>query len=382
MAAVIVIVIPVLTFIATAFLHQSVLGNYGMIVRWQAHRYLLRQSMSFYADEFAGRVAAKVMQTSLAVRDAAVTILEVLVFVVVYFVGAMVVVASFDWRLSLPFMVWLLAYIAVLKYFLPKMSRVARMQANARSLMTGRVVDSYTNISTVKLFSHASREEDYARESMDEFLQTVHPQMRFSTQFEFILQLLNGLLLCGAGGVGIWLWINGLSGIGGLAVAVALVLRLNGMAHWIMWETARLFENIGIIHDGMDMLTIRQSVVDAPGAGELTVSKGGIHFDQVKFHYGKDTGVIDDISLAVKPGEKVGLVGRSGAGKTTLTNVLLRFYDLEAGKILIDGQDISMVTQDAHRRCCREWSGATKKYPGSPRRCLPRRLSCVTIEMS
>ena len=322
------------------------------------------------------------MQTSLAVRDAAVTILEVLVFVVVYFVGAMVVVASFDWRLSLPFMVWLLAYIAVLKYFLPKMSRVARMQANARSLMTGRVVDSYTNISTVKLFSHASREEDYARESMDEFLQTVHPQMRFSTQFEFILQLLNGLLLCGAGGVGIWLWINGLSGIGGLAVAVALVLRLNGMAHWIMWETARLFENIGIIHDGMDMLTIRQSVVDAPGAGELTVSKGGIHFDQVKFHYGKDTGVIDDISLAVKPGEKVGLVGRSGAGKTTLTNVLLRFYDLEAGKILIDGQDISMVTQDSlrgkHRR------GDPGYFFVAPLHSRQHRLwaSCVTIEMS
>ncbi len=348
-AAIIMVLLPALSLVHGMLLHQSVLGNYGMIMRWQFHRLLLRQSMAFFADEFAGRVATKVMQTSLAVRDAAMVMLDVLVFVSVYFLGALVLVFSFHWAMAVPFVLWLVGYVAILRYFMPRMARIARKQADARSEMTGRVVDSYTNISTVKLFSHAAREETYARDAMDVFLRTVHPQMRLSTLFEICLNILNGALLTAAGGVGIWLWLNELSGPGALAVAVALVLRLQGMSHWIMWEIARLFEHLGVIRDGMNMLSQPMAVTDTPDAGELTVGNGRICFENVRFHYGKETGVIERLSLAIEPGEKIGLVGRSGAGKTTLTNVLLRFYDLEGGRITIGGTDVASVTQDSLR---------------------------------
>ncbi len=349
MAFVIMVVLPGFILLHSLFTFQGMLGNFGMQVRWRSHRYLLRQSMAFFADEFAGRVAAKVMQTSLAVRDAVISILDVFTYVSIYFLGALVLVGSFHWLLAVPFFAWLVCYLLVLRRFLPRMALISRRQADARSLMTGRVVDSYTNINTVKLFSHAAREESYSREAMDEFLMTVHPQMRLSTQLELIMQLLNGALLVGAGAAGIWLWMGQIAGIGALAVAVGLVLRLNGMAHWVMWETARLFENIGVIHDGMTMLAQPHQVTDPVGGKTLKVPKGRIEFDNVRFHYGKKEGVIKQLSLAIKPGEKVGLVGRSGAGKTTLANLLLRFYDLERGCILIDGQDVADVTQDSLR---------------------------------
>jgi len=349
MSAIAVIVIPGMAFLHSALLHQSVLGNFGMIMRWQMHRYLLRQSMSFFADEFAGRVATKVMQTSLALRDASVTILNVMVFVLVYFFGALVLIATFHWLLVVPFVVWLVLYIIMLRVILPRMARVAKLQADARSQMTGRVVDSYTNITTVKLFAHTDREETYAHGAMDGFLNTVYPQMRLSTSFEFSVQLLNGILLCAAGGIGIWLWMHELAGVGAVAVAMGLVLRMNGMSHWVMWELARLFEALGVVQDGMNMMSKAHLVQDKPNAVMLDAKNKPIHFDAIRFTYGKDGKVMDNLSLKIEPGEKIGLVGRSGAGKTTLTNVLLRFYELAGGAVRIGTDNIADVTQDSLR---------------------------------
>jgi ATP-binding cassette subfamily B multidrug efflux pump len=349
MAFVAVIVIPLLGLLHSLLQLQGMMGNFGMIIRWKMHRYLLRQSMGFFADEFAGRVATKVMQTSLAVRDSVMTLLSVMVFVGVYFAGGMILVGTFHWLLSMPFLAWLIAYGFVLAHYLPRMGEVSKRQADARSLMTGRVVDSYTNITTVKLFAHADREEKYAKDAMDEFLQTVHPQMRLSTQFELWVQFLSGMLLVLAGGVGIWLWMNGQGTIGGVAVAIALVLRLNGMAHWIMWELARFFEALGVVQDGMNMMSKHMAVTDEPDAGSLDASDQPIQFENIRFTYGGEGAVMDKLNLTIAPGEKIGLVGRSGAGKTTLTNILLRFYDVESGKITIGGTDIATIRQDSLR---------------------------------
>ncbi len=349
MIAVAILLIPILSLFHSLLIHQAVLGNYGMIMRWQMHRYLLRQSMAFFADEFAGRIATKVMQTSLALRDATVTILNVMVFVGVYFFGGLILLVSFHWALAIPFLGWLLAYSIALKHFLPRMADVSKRQADARSLMTGRVVDSYTNITTVKLFAHTDREEKYARDAMDTFLQSVHPQMRLSTEFELVVQILNGLLLVGAGGVGIWLWLTDLSTVGGVAVAMGLVLRLNGMAHWIMWELARLFESLGVVQDGMNMMSKAHAVIDKPNAQTIDAKSKSISFDNINFTYGGDGKVMEGLNLEINSGEKIGLVGRSGAGKTTLTNILLRFYDVEGGTIKIGDTDIHDVTQDSLR---------------------------------
>jgi len=349
MIGVAVLLIPVLSLFHSLIIHQAILGNYGMIMRWQMHRYLLRQSMSFFADEFAGRIATKVMQTSLALRDATVTILNVMVFVGVYFLGGLILLTTFHWALAIPFVSWLIVYAFALKYFLPRMSNISKLQADARSIMTGRVVDSYTNITTVKLFAHTDREEKYARDAMDTFLQTVHPQMRLSTEFELAVQILNGLLLVGAGGVGIWLWLGDLSTIGGVAVAMGLVLRLNGMAHWIMWELARLFESLGVVQDGMNMMSKAHAVTNKPNAQTIDAQDKPIIFEDINFTYGGDGNVMEGLNLKIKSGEKIGLVGRSGAGKTTLTNILLRFYDVEGGCIKIGDTNIVNVTQDSLR---------------------------------
>ena len=349
MLLVIVVVLPLLTIVHSLFMHQAILGNYGMIMRWQMHRYLLRQSMSFFADEFAGRVATKVMQTSLALRDATVAILDVMVFVSVYFLGALILVGSFNWMLALPFVGWLVGYLFMLKYFLPRMAVISEKQADARSEMTGRVVDSYTNITTVKLFAHADREETYAREAMNVFLQTVHPQMRLSTGFEFWLQILNGLFLAACGALGIWLWLHEITGVGAVAVAIGLVLRMNGMAHWIMWELARLFESLGVVRDGMNMMSQAHSVRDIPDAETLDAIGKPVLFEDIRFTYDGDGNVMEKLSLEIAAGQKVGLVGRSGAGKTTLTNILLRFYDVEGGAVKIGDQNIASIKQDSLR---------------------------------
>ena len=348
-AAVVLIALPVLSLMLSLVSHQTVMGNYPMRIRWLAHRYLLRQSFGFYQDEFAGRVATKVMQTALGVREAVVKLTDVLVYVCVYFIGGLALVASFDLWIAAPFVVWMILYISMLSVLLPRLHLAAEAQADARSSMTGRVVDSYTNIMTVKLFAHAGREESYARESMDEFMGTVHRMMRLSTWLESFNELLNALLLFSVAFVAIWSWLNDVASVGAIAVAIGLVLRMYGMSHWIMWEMSTLFENLGMAHDGMNTLSKIQSVTDIKDAPQLEVTRGEIKFENVRFHYGKETGVIDNFSLSIQPGEKVGIVGRSGAGKTTLMNILLRLFDLESGRIVIDGQDISQVDQESLR---------------------------------
>ncbi|MEQ1929546.1 MAG: ABC transporter ATP-binding protein [Parvularculaceae bacterium] len=349
MGALILIGLPAAVLFRSLIIHQALLGNLPMSARWRMHSHLLGQSLGFFANEFAGRVAAKVMQTSLAVRETVMKILDVFVYVAVYFTAMIGLIIAADWRLALPLIVWLAVYVLILRYFIPKLRSVSEKQADARAAMTGRIVDSYTNIATVKLFAHGGREAGYARESMDEFLKTVHPQMRLVTQFEVANYINNSIVVFVIAGLSIALWVGGQITIGAIATGIALTLRINGMSQWIMWEVSGLFENIGTVYDGMGTMTRPTDVLDAPEARALTCTKGGIEFDRVKFHYGREEGLIEEFSLKVAPGEKIGLVGRSGAGKSTLVNLLLRFYDVEGGRILIDGEDISRVTQESLR---------------------------------
>ena len=349
MALVILLGLPAAVLLHALLTHQTLMGNYPMRIRWQVHRYLLKQSMTFYQDEFAGRIATKLMQTALAVRECVIKLIDVLNYVTVYFVGALVIVGSADLRLALPFLGWLAAYALLLTYFIPRLGKVGEEQADARSTMTGRVVDSYTNIQTVKLFSHAKRESSYAREGMSLFLGTVHRSMRLVTRLYVSLYCINALLLVSVGALAIQLWLGEAVSIGAVAVALGIVLRLWGMSQWIMWEMSGLFENVGTVQDGIGSISMPRLVEDRPDAKRLVVKEGRIEFDRVGFRYGPEKSVIGNLSLTVKPGEKVGVVGRSGAGKSTLVNLLLRFYDIDGGAIRIDGQDISTVDQDSLR---------------------------------
>lgn len=343
------VVMPLLVVIYSLLVHQTLLGNYPMSIRWLAHRYLLKQSLNFYQDDFAGRVATKVMQTSLAVRETVMKSMDVFVYVTVYFTSMVVMLAAADWRLMIPMIVWLLVYIAIQIYFVPKLKDVASEQADARSTMTGRIVDSYTNIQTVKLFSHSQRETQYAEQGMKGFLNTVYRQMRLVTGFDVAVEISNYILVFSVAALSIYLWLDSAISVGAIAIAVSLALRVNGMSMWIMWEVGALFENMGTVVDGMKTLSKPIDIQDKPNAKDLVVSQGGIQFDNVSFHYGENKGVINHLNLDIKPGEKVGLVGRSGAGKSTLVNLLLRFHDVEEGSIKIDGQNIADVTQDSLR---------------------------------
>lgn len=344
------VVIPLLVLLHSAILHQTLLGNYPMAIRWQAHRYLLKQSLSFYQNDFAGRISTKVMQTSLAVRETVTKILDVMVYVLVYFGSMLYLVAEADGRLVVPLLVWLGLYICMQIYFIPRLKDVASRQADARSDMTGRIVDSYTNISTIKLFSHTSREAEYAKESMQRFLDPVYEQMRLVTWLNVSVQSLNYSLVFSVAATSIWLWTEQAVSIGAIAIAVSLALRLNGMSQWIMWEVSSLFENIGTVADGMTTLAQPQQVVDIEDAKPLAVTGGAISFNNVNFNYSSsDRLILEQLNLQIKPGEKIGLVGRSGAGKSTLVNLLMRFYDIPAGQVLIDGQDISQVGQESLR---------------------------------
>ncbi|MEZ9631372.1 multidrug ABC transporter ATP-binding protein [Vibrio breoganii] len=345
----VLIIMPILVTLHSLVQHQTLLGNYPMSIRWMAHRYLLKQSLSFYQDDFAGRIATKVMQTSLSVRETVMKTLDVFVYVCVYFTSIIVLLAQADYRLMLPMLAWLLAYIGIQIYFVPRLKQVSSEQANARSTMTGRIVDSYTNIATVKLFSHSKRETEYAEEGMEGFLDTVHRQMRLVTGFNVMVEVVNYVLVFAIAAISIMLWMDNAISIGAIAIAISLALRLNGMSMWIMWEVGALFENMGTTVDGMATLSKPIDIKDKQDAKPIQVENGGIHFDDVSFHYGENKGVISNLSLNIKPGEKVGLVGRSGAGKSTLVNLLLRFHDVEGGKISIDRQDISAITQDSLR---------------------------------
>ena len=354
MGALVLLVLPILNFISEAISHQGLRGAFAMRIRWLAHRYVLRQSMDFFHNDYAGRVATKVMQAALGVRDAVMKITEVVVYVTVYFVGALVLVATSDYWLMVPLLVWLSGYALACWYFVPRLGKLSEAQAELRSLVVGRVVDSYTNISTVKLFAHAEREDSYAREGMGWMLESVNKSMRMSTFMTSTLSLLSGILIFMMSGISIYLWHVGAITTGAIAFSIGLTLRLKAMSQWIIWEVAGLFEDIGVIQDSIETVARDRLVTDIPDAKLLVVSKGEIVFDAVRFNYGKAKAegradVVDNFSLTVRAGEKVGLVGRSGAGKSTLANLLLRFYDLESGVILIDGQDISQVAQESLR---------------------------------
>ncbi|QYJ79968.1 ABC transporter ATP-binding protein [Shewanella acanthi] len=349
MSVMVLVVMPLLVLFHSLIMHQTLLGNYPMSIRWLAHRYLLKQSVSFYQNDFAGRIATKVMQTSLAVRETVMKLLDVLVYILVYFTSMLVMVASADARLVIPMLIWLALYIGLQWYFVPRLKNVSTEQADARSTMTGRIVDSYTNITTVKLFAHTDKEADYAKDSMKSFLKTVYRQMRLVTWISVSVQVINYLLAFSIAALSIVLWSDNAITVGAIAIAVSLALRLNGMSQWIMWEISSLFENIGTVTDGMNTLSKTTLIQDQSNAKKLEVEHGKIDFNQVCFHYGEETGVIEGLDLNIKAGEKVGLVGRSGAGKSTLVNLLMRFYDVEKGQITIDGQDIKTVKQDSLR---------------------------------
>lgn len=350
MVAVVVFAMPLGHFLWGLVVHQVMYGNLPMSARWRMHTYLLGQSIGFFSDEFAGRVGAKVMQTALAVREVMIKLLDVLVYTAVFFITMVVLVASADIRLAAPLAIWLIVYGSLIYWFVPRLTNVAEEQADARSAMTGRIVDSYTNIMTVKLFAHAGGERSYVRASMHGFLKTVFGQFRLITAFYTLVHLNNAICVLSIGGLGILFWIDGDVSIGAIAVGLGLALRIVGMSQWVMWEVSALFENIGVVYDGMSMLSKHRTVEDAAKARALKVTDSNIRFDNVCFHYGKESGVIEALNLHVAGGEKIGLVGRSGAGKSTLVNLLLRFYDVESGDIEIDGQSVRSVTQASLRK--------------------------------
>ncbi len=345
----VLLVIPVSRALHSMVVHQTLMGNFPMTVRWMTHRYLLSQSYGFFQNEFSGRIATKVMQTSLAVRDTVMKLLDVMLFVTIYLVTMLILVASADLRLCAPLIGWLLAYISIQRYFVPKMKNIAMLQADARSLMTGRIVDSYTNIVTLKLFSRSTREAAYVKDGMSEFLDTVHPQMRLVTLLNICLWVLNMLLVFSTGALGIYLWTQGSVTPGAIAIVMSLSIRLISMSHWIMWEIGGLFENIGTVQDGINSISIPHGVTDSKTATELVVDRGEINFDKVDFAYNEDERVFDQLDLTIAPGEKVGIVGRSGAGKSTLVSLLLRFFDTQSGVLTIDKQNLKEVTQESLR---------------------------------
>ncbi|NOT14825.1 MAG: ABC transporter ATP-binding protein [Methylotenera sp.] len=333
----------------TLLKHQTLAGIFPMRLRWNFHRLMLGQSMSFYQDEFAGRVSAKVMQTALAVRDVWFIVTDIMVYVVIYFVTIVAVVGNFNLMIAWPFLIWLLLYASALVYFVPRLKNVSQQQADARALMTGRITDAYTNISTVKLFSHAGREADYAKSAMQEFLGFVHRQMRMVSSVETINHLLNMLLVISCVGVALWLWSHNQVGVGAVAAVTAMALRLNGISHWVMWEMTSLYEQIGTVQDGINTLAQAHSITDKPDAKALCVTHGQIEFAKVNFAYPHQQALLKQFQLSIQAGEKVGIVGRSGAGKSTLVNLLLRFYDIQDGQILIDHQNIQHITQNTLR---------------------------------
>ncbi|HHV6870964.1 ABC transporter ATP-binding protein [Haemophilus influenzae] len=337
-------------FLASTVRLQTLQGVFPMRLRWNFHRLMLGQSLSFYQDEFAGRVSAKVMQTALAVRDTVLTLADMFVYVLVYFITSGVVLVALDSWFLLPFITWIILFGLILRTLIPKLSKTAQRQADARSLMTGRITDAYSNIATVKLFSHGSREATYAKRSMQDFMVTVHAQMRLATSLDTLTYATNILLTLSTAILGIILWKNGQVGVGAIATATAMALRVNGLSRWIMWESARLFENIGTVNDGMNTLTKPHTIVDKPQASPLQVKQGEIKFNDITFAYDPTKPLLNHFNLTIKPGEKVGLIGRSGAGKSTIVNLLLRFYEAQQGEITIDGQNVLNVQQESLRR--------------------------------
>ena len=357
MAFVALIARPIVSTVHDLVKHQMVATTFTNRIRWQTHSYVMRQSLGFFQNDFAGRVANKIIQTAPALRESVVQLVDALWYAAVQFAGTLILFAAADWRLTLPLVAWLAAYVFALMYFVPRIKARSTESSEARSMLVGRIVDSYTNILTVKLFAHAEREEDYARVAFAEQMQKWQASLRLITSMELSLYALNGVLIVASSWLAISLWSVGAVSTGAIAAAIGLIIRIVSMSGWVMWTISGIFENIGVVHEGMETISRANTVLDAPSAAPLAVRSGEIRFSGIRFDYGKVSSgavgrpmrVIENLSLNVKPGEKVGLVGRSGAGKSTLVNLLLRFYDLEGGRILIDGQDIAGVTQDSLR---------------------------------
>ena len=361
MAVVALVLRPVVSVGHDLIKNQVIATTFTNRIRWQTHRYVLRQSLSFFQNDFAGRIANKIIQTGPALRESIVQLIDALWYAAVQFIGAVVLFGAADWRLMVPLFLWLGAYTVALWWFVPRIKSRSTAASEARSMLTGRIVDSYTNALTVKLFAHAEREETYAQAAFQEQMQTWQASLRLITGMELALYTLNGILIVAASALAISLWSQGSVSTGDIAVVIGLVMRIVTMSGWVMWTIAGIFENIGVVHEGMETIARPYTVLDKPGAKPLEVSSGVIRFDAVRFDYGsgrskgaarpdgKLPGVIDGLTLDIRAGEKIGLVGRSGAGKSTIVNLLLRFYDLDHGRILIDGQDIADVTQDSLR---------------------------------
>ncbi|MGL4395704.1 MAG: ABC transporter ATP-binding protein [Hyphomicrobium sp.] len=357
MAALALVVRPIIFFLHDLTKSQVVATTFTNRVRWQTHSYVLRQSMGFFQNDFAGRIANKIVQTAPALRESVVQALDAIWYAAVQFFGAVVLFATADLRLVIPLLVWLVVYVAALRYFVPRIKQRSTDTSEARSMLVGRIVDSYTNILTVKLFAHADREDGYARVAFREMMEKWQSSLRLITTMELALSCLNGIMIVATSALALWLWSSGQVSTGAIAVIIALVVRIDTMSGWVMWTISSIFENIGVVHEGMETISRPQTVLDMPEAKPIAVASGEIRFENVKFHYGKLVSggagardrVLENLSLVIKPGEKVGLVGRSGAGKSTLVNLLLRFYDLESGRILIDGQNIAHVAQDSLR---------------------------------
>ncbi|MFQ6550897.1 ABC transporter ATP-binding protein [Aestuariibius insulae] len=349
-AAFIVLIRPAVQMLDVLILNNSILPNFGTLIRWRAHRHVLRQSVGWFENDFAGRISNRIMQTPPAAGEAIFQIFDALTFALAYLVGAAVLLSDADLRLAIPLLIWFTLYAALVVWTVRRVGPASKASSDARSEVTGRVVDAYTNIHSVKLFAHHDRELSYAKEAIEGTRTTFMREMRIYTIMDIALTILNGFLIVGVVGWAVALWIGGTASIGVVAAATALTLRLNGMSGWIMWAVSNFFQNLGVVAEGMETIAQPVTLIDAKSAPALSVPNGEIRIEDLSHHYGQGSGGLDGITLNIAPGEKVGLVGRSGAGKSTLVKLLLRFYDAEGGRILIDGQDISHVTQDSLRR--------------------------------
>lgn len=349
-AAAIVILRPLLLAANVALLHNTILPNFGTMIRWRAHNHVIRQPVGWFESDFAGRIANRIMQTPPAAGDAVFQTFDAVAFASVTVVGAGIMLADADPRLLVPLVVWFIAYAALVRWTVRRAGPASKASSDARSAVTARVVDAYANIHSVKLFAHHDREVEYARESIENARQTFAREMRIVTKMDLALTALNGGLIVAVTGWALWLWYQGEASLGTVAAATALVLRLNNMTYWIMWAFSSLVQALGVVQEGMETIAHPIGLTDAADATPLAFHQGLIEIRDVSHHYGRGSGGLQGVSLTIRPGEKIGLIGRSGAGKSTLVKLMLRFYDTESGHILIDGQDIGRVTQDSLRR--------------------------------
>ncbi|HEU5017862.1 MAG TPA: ABC transporter ATP-binding protein [Pseudolabrys sp.] len=349
MAAVLLILRPAAFVAQHLLMNQAIAANVGNRIRWQSHWHVVRQSWSFFQNDFAGRIANRVMQTGPAIRESLIALITAVWFILIYGTSSVILLAHADWRLAIPVVLWFAAYAAMLRYFVPRMRDRSKTVSEARSMLTGRIVDTYTNIVTVKLFARGQDEDAYVREAVDHHTGSFHNALRLNTWFALTLTLLNALLITTTGAFAVALWAVGHVEVGVVAMALPMTTQIVSASGWVAWQVTEIFENIGVVQEGMMTIARPHTLIDKPHASTLVVPRGEVRFEDVRFGYGRASGLIDSLSLDVKPGEKIGLVGRSGAGKSTLVNLLLRFFDLEGGRILIDGQDIAHVTQESLR---------------------------------